>query len=399
MVAEAEVVCQQSVPVLEVPFFGKGSNFEEINEIVAIPSPVSSPEFRQVSRGTTGSVSVDLSTSQLDVKSLDEFPDPCNIESTVLQFVPSIRSGSFADIGPRRYMEDEHIRIDDLSSQLGSPFKFPKPSAFYGVFDGHGGPEAAAYVRRHVLRLFFEDVNFPQSCEVDDDFLAGVENSVRKSFLLADLALADDCTVNSSSGTTALTALIFGRLLMVANAGDCRAVLCRKGEAIDMSEDHRPIYPSERRRVEELGGFIDDGYLNGVLSVSRALGDWDMKLPKGSSSPLIAEPEVRQVVLTEDDEFLIIGCDGIWDVMSSQHAVSLVRRGLRRHDDPEQCARDLVMEALRRNTFDNLTVIVICFSEPDYREQPSPRQRRLRCCSLSAEALCSLRSAMRIRDR
>ncbi|KAK8654413.1 hypothetical protein V6N13_128381 [Hibiscus sabdariffa] len=393
MVAGAEVVCQQSVPVLDVPFFGKGSNIEEIDEIVAISSPVSSPKFRQV-RLAAESVSADLSTAQLDVKSLDEVPDPSNIESPVLKFVPSIRSGSFADIGPRRYMEDEHIRIDDLSSHLGSLFKFPKPSAFYGVFDGHGGPEAAAYMRRNALRLFFEDANFPQSCEVDDDFLEGVENSIRKSFLLADLALADDCTVNSSSGTTALTALIFGRLLMVANAGDCRAVLCRKGEAIDMSEDHRPIYPSERRRVEELGGFIDDGYLNGVLSVSRALGDWDMKFPKGSSSPLIAEPEFRQVVLTEDDEFLIIGCDGIWDVMSSQHAVSIVRRGLRRHDDPEQCARDLVMEALRRNTFDNLTVIVVCFSAPDHREQPSPRQRRLRCCSLSAEALCSLRSLL-----
>ncbi|XVE73504.1 hypothetical protein DITRI_Ditri11bG0123300 [Diplodiscus trichospermus] len=291
-------------------------------------------------------------------------------------------------------MEDEHIRIDDLSSHLGSLFNFPKPSAFYGVFDGHGGPEAAAYIRKNALRFFFEDVSFPSSCEVDDIFLEGLENSLRKSFLLADLALSDDCTVNSSSGTTALTALIFGRLLMVANAGDCRAVLCRKGEAIDMSEDHRPIYPSERRRVEELGGFIDDGYLNGVLSVSRALGDWDMKFPKGSSSPLIAEPEFRQMLLTEDDEFLVIGCDGIWDVMSSQHAVSLVRRGLRRHDDPEQCARDLVMEALRRNTFDNLTVIVVCFSAPDQREQPSPRQRRLRCCSLSAEALCSLRSLL-----
>ncbi|XVF22023.1 hypothetical protein REPUB_Repub12eG0138700 [Reevesia pubescens] len=291
-------------------------------------------------------------------------------------------------------MEDEHIRIDDLSSHLGSLFNFPKPCAFYGVFDGHGGPEAAAYIRKNALRFCFEDVNFPQTCEVDDVFLEGVENALRKSFLLADLALADDCTVSSSSGTTVLTALIFGRLLMVANAGDCRAVLCRKGEAIDMSEDHRPIYPSERRRVEALGGFIDDGYLNGFLSVSRALGDWDMKFPKGSSSPLIAEPEFRQMVLTEDDEFLIIGCDGIWDVMSSQHAVSLVRRGLRRHDDPEQCARDLVMEALRRNTIDNLTVIVVCFSAPDQREQPSPRQRRLRCCSLSAEALCSLRSLL-----
>lgn len=178
----------------------------------------------------------------------------------------------------------------------------------------------------------------------------------------------------------------------MANVGDCRAVLCRKGEAIDMSQDHRPTYLSERRRVEELGGFIDDGYLNGVLSVTRALGDWDMKLPRGSSSPLIAEPEFRQIALTEEDEFLIIGCDGIWDVLTSQQAVSLVRRGLRRHDDPEQCAKELVMEALRLNTFDNLTVIIVCFTSVDQTEHPSTRQKKLGCFSLSAEALCSLRS-------
>lgn len=172
---------------------------------------------------------------------------------------------------------------------------------------------------------------------------------------------------------------------MVANAGDCRAVLCRKGQAVDMSQDHRPSYPSEKRRVEELGGFVDDGYLNGVLSVTRALGDWDMKFPQGSASPLIAEPEFRQVLLTEEDEFLIIGCDGIWDVMSSQQAVSLVRRALRRHDDPEQSARDLVMEALRLNTYDNLTVIVICFYSPDQFEPPRPR--RLRCCLRSLRSI------------
>ncbi|KAF5733444.1 hypothetical protein HS088_TW17G00988 [Tripterygium wilfordii] len=141
--------------------------------------------------------------------------------------------------------------------------------------------------------------------------ISRVENTLRQAFLLADLALADDCSVSSSSGTTALSAFVFGRLLMVANAGDCRAVLCHKGEAIDMSQDHRPIYPLERRPVEELGGYVDDGYLNGVLSVSRALGDWDMKFPQGSPSPLTTQPEFRQVVVTEDDEFLIIGCDGI----------------------------------------------------------------------------------------
>ncbi|KAE9589509.1 hypothetical protein Lal_00000443 [Lupinus albus] len=388
MVVDVELVCKQSVTTLDVKYF---PNKEiKIHEIEG-EHVISPPSFDRVR--ASESFSAKLSTSQEDVKPGERILDAA-LESAVMKFVPCIRSGSFVDIGPRRYMEDEHIRIDDLSSHLGSLYNFPNPSAFYGVFDGHGGPEAAAYIRKNIMKFFFEDASFPQTSEVDNLFLQELENSLTKAFLLADSALADECSVNSSSGTTALTAFIFGRLLMVANAGDCRAVLCRKGEAIDMSQDHRPIYPSERRRVEELGGFIDDGYLNGVLSVTRALGDWDIKLPKGSSSPLIAEPEIRQVILTEDDEFLIIGCDGIWDVMSSQHAVSLVRRGLRRHDDPEQCARDLAMEALRLNTFDNLTVIIVCLSFFDHREPSPPRQQKLRCCSLSAEALCNLRSLL-----
>ncbi|KAL6008737.1 hypothetical protein ACLOJK_021963 [Asimina triloba] len=410
MVAESEV-CHPSIPVLDAQYrcsISKGSNFQKIEEIVEVSSP-SSPVFHSVR--DSDAVSVDISKSMLvsfriitffaklgrwelkDLRTSENISDDSH-QPTILEFVPSIRSGSFADIGPRRFMEDEHIRIDDLSSHLGSLFRCPTPSAFYGVFDGHGGPDAAAYIRKNVMRLFFEDADFPQALQADDVFLEEVENSVRKAFLLTDLALADDCTISSSSGTTALTAFIFGRLLLVANAGDCRAVLCRKGEAVEMSQDHKPIYSAERKRVEESGGYIDDGYLNGVLSVTRALGDWDMKLPRGSPSPLIAEPEFRQVALTEDDEFLIIGCDGIWDVMSSQHAVSVVRRGLRRHDDPEQCARELVMEALRLNTFDNLTVVVICFSSDRDGESPPERREpaRLRCCSLSAEALCSLKS-------
>ncbi|XVF62386.1 hypothetical protein PTKIN_Ptkin09bG0003600 [Pterospermum kingtungense] len=335
-------------------------------------------------------VSISTQVSRFDaVAACPETMEDAVVESSAVKFVPRIRSGSYADIGLRRSMEDEHLRIDDLSSHLGSIFKPSIPSAFYAVFDGHGGPDAAAYVKKNATRLFFENCDLPQASDhIDAVFLKELEDSHRKAFLLADLALASESSVSSSCGTTLLTALVLGRHLLVANAGDCRAVLCRKGVAVEMSQDHRPCFLPERKRVEELGGYIDDGYLNGYLAVTRALGDWHLKFPLGSASPLIAEPDVRQIALTEDDEFLIIGCDGIWDVMSSQFAVSLVRRGLRRHDDPEECAKELVNEASRLNSSDNLTAIVIGFSSPP------PQRRRFRLCNLSEDAMNRLKNLL-----
>ncbi|CAF1843051.1 unnamed protein product [Brassica napus] len=374
MVAEAEVVFQQSLPVV-LDIDGVSS---------AVISPLSSPKLGI--RRSTASVPGGLSTSPVGLKQED------GCDSSVPVYVPAIRSGSYADIGPKRFMEDEHICVDDLSSQVGCLSELPNPSAFYAVFDGHGGSEAATYVKQNAIRLFFEDDKFPQTSEVNSVYVEEVKSSLRNAFLQADLALAEEGSISSSSGTTALAALIFGRLLMVANAGDCRAVLCRKGRAIEMSHDHRPINLLERRRVEESGGVFEDGYLNGELSVTRALGDWDMKrTPHGSSkSPLISEPEIKQTALTEEDEFLVMGCDGIWDVLTSQEAVSIVKRGLNRHDDPARCARELVMEALRLNSFDNLTAVVVSFVTG---ERVVPLEKK-RCFSLTPEAFRSLRSLL-----
>ncbi|KAG5011007.1 hypothetical protein JHK87_019522 [Glycine soja] len=375
VVAEAEIICQQNIPMLDVKYHICVAQEHNVKvEVSPKSSSPSVPIFGQA-----------VSCSEIIKDSI--------LEAPAMNFVPNVRSGSYAEMGPRVSMDDEHICIDDLGAQLGFVFKCPIPSAFYAVFDGHGGPDAASFVKRNAMRLFFEDADMLQSYDADAFFLQKLEDSHRRAFLRADLALADEQTVSSSCGTTALTALVLGRHLLVANAGDCRAVLCRRGVAVEMSNDHRPSYLPEQRRVEELGGFIDDGYLNGYLSVTRALGDWDLKFPLGAASPLTAEPDVRLVTLTEDDEFLIIGCDGIWDVMSSQVAVSLVRRGLRRHDDPQQCARELVKEALRLNTSDNLTVIVVYLSPIEsIVESCPPQRRRFKTCSLSEEARNRLKS-------
>ncbi|KAL6993350.1 protein-serine,threonine phosphatase [Sarracenia purpurea var. burkii] len=298
-------------------------------------------------------------------------------------FLPIFRSGSCSEIGPKTYMEDEYICVDNLREHLDeAASNLPSPGAFYGVFDGHGGVDAASFTRKNILKFIVEDSHFS----------TGVKRAIRNAFVKADHALEDAKYLDRSSGTTALTALILGRTMLIANAGDSRAVLGKRGRAIELSKDHKPNCTSERLRIEKLGGVIYDGYLNGQLSVARALGDWHLKGPKGSIYPLSSEPELEEIVLTEEDEFLIMGCDGIWDVMSSQYAVTIVRRELMLHNDPEKCSRVLVKEALKRNTCDNLTVLVVCFSPdpPPRIEVPKSTRRR----SISAEGLDLLKGVL-----
>lgn len=182
------------------------------------------------------------------------------------------------------------------------------------------------------------------------------------------------------------------RTMLIANAGDSRAVLGKRGRAIDLSKDHKPNCSSERLRIENLGGVIYDGYLNGQLSVARALGDWHIKGCKGTKSPLSWEPELEEVVLTEEDEFLILGCDGLWDVMSSQCAVTMVRKELMQHNDLDKSSKVLVKEALQRNSCDNLTVILVCFSLNPPPKIEIPRSHRRR--SISAGGLDLLKGVL-----
>ncbi|KAJ6994995.1 hypothetical protein D5086_013865 [Populus alba] len=324
--------------------------------------------------------------SLVKTKTLDISVKPnLGAEKHDADFVPIVRSGACADIGFRSSMEDVYIRADNFMSDYGLKNATDGPNAFYGVFDGHGGKHAADFACYHLPRFIAEDEDFPVE----------VESVIASAFLQTDSAFAKACSLDAAlaSGTTALAALVVGRLLVVANAGDCRAVLCRRGNAIDMSNDHKPTCSKERKRIEASGGYVYDGYLNGLLNVARALGDWHMEGMKGSGSdggPLSAEPELMTRQLTEEDEFIIIGCDGIWDVFRSQNAVDFARRRLQEHNDPVKCSKDLVDEALKRKSGDNLAVIVVCFQSEPPRNLVAPRPRVHR--SISADGLRELQS-------
>lgn len=307
-------------------------------------------------------------------------------ENVATNFIPVLRSGGWADIGDRDCMEDTHICIDSFVDKFGFPPIEEGPGAFYGVFDGHGGKHAAQFACDRLPSLIVKDADFPLQ----------IEKAARRAFLQTDNAFAEACSHDAglSSGTTALVAVIIGRYLLVANAGDCRAVLSRRGKAIEMSRDHRPDCTKERIRIEASGGYIDDGYLNGQLNVTRALGDWHMEGLKAHGvsgcGPLSAEPELKRITLTEEDEFLIIGCDGLWEVFLSQNAVDFARRKLQEHNDPLVCCKELIDEALKRKTADNLTAVVVCLQSDPPPNLVVPRSRVRR--SISAEGLRGLQS-------
>ncbi|CAN6564015.1 unnamed protein product [Malus baccata var. baccata] len=304
-------------------------------------------------------------------------------KQSLLNFVPALRSGEWSDIGGRTHMEDTHICIGDLAKQFGYNLLGGEAISFYGVFDGHGGKDAAHFVRDNLPRVIVEDADFPLK----------LEKVITRSFMETDAAFAKTCSLEAlASGTTALTAMIFGRSLLVANAGDCRAVLSRCGVAIEMSRDHRPCCTKERTRIESLGGCIKDGFLNGELGVTRALGNWHLEGMKDMGErggPLSAEPELKLMTLSKDDEFLIIGSDGIWDMFTSQNAVDFARRRLQEHNDVKLCCKQIVEEAIKRGAMDNLTLVMVSFhlEPPPHVVVERPRVRR----SISAEGLQNLK--------
>ncbi|KIY45612.1 PP2C-domain-containing protein [Fistulina hepatica ATCC 64428] len=268
--------------------------------------------------------------------------------------------------GWRITMEDAHAIFLTLEEQAESPH------SFFAIYDGHGGAGVAKFAGKHVhQRLVNENAYREQRWE----------EAMKRAFLGTDEdLLADYNHTRDPSGCTAVAALITNdNKIYVANAGDSRAVISVKGEAKPLSFDHKPSNETEKARISAAGGYIEYGRVNGNLALSRALGDFEFK--KNTNMPaekqvITADPDVTCHEISEEDEFLVLACDGIWDCLSSQQVMDFVRLEISIGKDLAKIGELICEHCLAPDTTsgagigcDNMTVLIIAILHGRTKEE------------------------------
>lgn len=281
-------------------------------------------------------------------------------------YVPQIVSvtsvGWDEDIGRREEMEDGFVFADCFGGN--------KASSYFAIYDGHGGRQCVDYVTEHLHKNVLSEL---QQADPPDALIKAFSTT--------------DCNMQASgintSGCTACSCLLLEedrgdgskkRSIYTAHLGDARAVICRGGLAVRLTSqsDHKATDPEESKRVVEAGGTIFNERVNGMLAISRAFGDHQLKHPSLPKDVVSNVPDVTSTELTQNDMFIIVACDGLWDVLEDQDAVNLVLELLREfvaaipdYDTSNQrflgqvMARALIEEALARGTSDNVTCLMI----------------------------------------
>lgn len=188
-----------------------------------------------------------------------------------------------------------------------------------------------------------------------------------------ELLLQESVSGGWQDGATAVCVWIVDQKVFIANIGDAKAVLARSSptdesgshteacnplKAIVLTREHKAIYPQERSRIQKSGGVVSsNGRLQGRLEVSRAFGDRQFK-----KYGVIATPDIHAFELTEREDFMILGCDGLWEVFGPSDAVGFVQKLLKEGLPVSTISRRLVKEAVKeRRCKDNCTAIVIVF--------------------------------------
>jgi len=273
--------------------------------------------------------------------------------------------------GWRISMEDSHTTVLDLlASSPKAATAHKSKLSFFGVFDGHGGDKVALFAGDNIHNIIAKQ----------DTFKTGnYEQALKDGFLATDRAILNDPKYEDEvSGCTACVGLITEDKIFIANAGDSRGVLGVKGRAKPLSFDHKPQNEGEKARITAAGGFVDFGRVNGNLALSRAIGDFEFK-KSAELAPeqqiVTAYPDVVVHEMGDDDEFLVIACDGIWDCQSSQAVIEFVRRGIAAKQDLDKICENMMDNCLASNSetggvgCDNMTMVIIGFLRGRTKEE------------------------------
>mgnify|MGYP006082953617 CR=1 FL=1 len=278
--------------------------------------------------------------------------------------------------GYRVSMEDQHTCVVDFGGLT--------EHAFFCVYDGHGGAQAAIVAAELMVSTIQEDAQFKvYAASVAADGkggdMAALAIALETAYIALDAKLRARPDVGDS-GSTVCGFVLTPEHIVCAHAGDSRGCLCRRGAdggivAVPLSHDHKPSDPEEEARIIKAGGFVSQGAMrmgpmrvDGNLAVSRGLGDFCLKdnadLPppeqKVSCVPIIIDITRAQ----GSDEFVLLACDGIWDVMSNEEGCAAVREKVAKLGTVADYTLGTVVESLldqclELGSKDNMSAIVV----------------------------------------
>ncbi|NWR45391.1 PPM1E phosphatase, partial [Regulus satrapa] len=246
----------------------------------------------------------------------------------------------------RRKMEDKHVCIPDFNMLFN--LEDQEEQAYFAVFDGHGGVDAAIYASIHLhVNMVHQEM-----------FQHDPAEALCRAFRVTDERFVQKAARESlRCGTTGVVTFIRGNMLHVAWLGDSQVMLVRRGQAVELMKPHKPDREDEKKRIEALGGCVvwfGAWRVNGSLSVSRAIGDAEHK-------PYICgDADSASTVLDGSEDYLILACDGFYDTVNPDEAVKVVADHLKENNgDSSMVAHKLVASARDAGSSDNITVIVV----------------------------------------
>ena len=274
--------------------------------------------------------------------------------------------------GWRVSMEDSHTIMAHIPDQ---------PDCSYSaVYDGHGGDRIAMLAGRTMPDHLMEAAAWADYRALEDkttdEAAVLVGEAMKQAFLAFDKkhyaaynkARASGTERVDSSGCTAIACITTPTFIVVANVGDSRGILSRGQRTEAMSYDHKPQNPVETARIERSGGHVSMGRVNGDLAVARALGDYDYKdndgleLVQQAVSP---EADIEWRRRNGTEEFVLLACDGVWDVMRNNEVGAFVRQNFKNYEEPMlspcNAMSDLIETCLNKGSRDNMTALVVTF--------------------------------------